>query len=837
MNNNSYKNFSISLLFILCFAINAKAQDKLVLKEVLEALESDYDHTFSYADEVIANYRVFPPATSSTFEQALAAITAQTGLQFEILQDRIVTISQVSEVNRGRCGRLLLEDGTPLQGAVVRSPREHTVTDHNGYFRLLTSEDRDTLSITHLGYRTLHLVANNLDSAGCSPVIMNSKVELLSEITLYNFLTRGIDILADGSIRINATNFGILPGLTQADPLQAVQTLPGINSNDETVTNINIRGGSHDQNYISWNGIRMYQSGHFFSYISAFNPDLVHETTLIRNGTSAQYGGGVSGSILMNSDQKIDSTLSGSAGLNLVNAMATLSVPLGKKAALRVAGRRSLNELFRSQAYQNYFNQAFQNTEVITNSENVIAASDEFRFYDVGGVLNYHLSGRQRIKAGFLLMKNNFSFLENAFVNNVEQSRLSSSEQENRSVFIQYQKWWEQGLSLQLHSYWLNYRIEGRNADILRDQLLIQQNDIEEVGFKVSTGIRLNNALHLLSGYEVLHTGVINLDALQSIRTLNSEERELTRHALFTEAKWTPWKGAELRSGIRFSYFAQADQLSVEPRVNLVHDLGEKSTLNLAAEIKTQSITQEVDLQTDFLGVENRRWFLADNELRPVVMNRQVSLGYMYKNNHWSFHTEGYLKKVESINARSQEFTNNFERIYALGDYTSEGIDVTVNYGARGFSGWLNYSLSNTHYDFPALYPELFPSNFRIRHAMTSGVSYKIKGFNIALGYNSRTGLPTTLPVAGNEVVNNEINYEAPNSSELPYYSRLDGSVTYDLKLPPGMNLRLGAAVWNMFNEENEINRFYRFTDINYPQRASEFSLERTLNVFLKLDF
>lgn len=62
---------------------------------------------------------------------------------------------------------------------------------------------------------------------------------------------------------MNTAEFGILPGLIEPDILQTVQALPGIKSIDETVSDINVRGGTNDQNLILWNGIKMYQSGHF----------------------------------------------------------------------------------------------------------------------------------------------------------------------------------------------------------------------------------------------------------------------------------------------------------------------------------------------------------------------------------------------------------------------------------------------------------------------------------------------------------------------------------------------------------------------------------------------
>ena len=77
----------------------------------------------------------------------------------------------------------------------------------------------------------------------------------LEEIVITNYLTKGISKKSDGKITFNTEEFGILPGLIEPDILQTIQALPGVLSVDETVSNINVRGGTHDQNLILWDGI------------------------------------------------------------------------------------------------------------------------------------------------------------------------------------------------------------------------------------------------------------------------------------------------------------------------------------------------------------------------------------------------------------------------------------------------------------------------------------------------------------------------------------------------------------------------------------------------------
>jgi hypothetical protein len=64
--------------------------------------------------------------------------------------------------------------------------------------------------------------------------------------------------------RFKHQKFGILPGLIEPDILQSIQVLTGIESTNESIANINVRGGTNDQNLMLWDNIKMYHSGHFF---------------------------------------------------------------------------------------------------------------------------------------------------------------------------------------------------------------------------------------------------------------------------------------------------------------------------------------------------------------------------------------------------------------------------------------------------------------------------------------------------------------------------------------------------------------------------------------------
>ena len=159
----------------------------------------------------------------------------------------------------------------------------------------------------------------------------NFITQKLEEVVITNFLTKGISKRSDGKININTEDFGILPGLLEPDILQSIQALPGVMSVDERISNINVRGGTHDQNLILWDGIKMYQSGHFFGLVSAFNPYLTKEVNVSKNGTSVKFGDGVSSVIDMQLSNNLDQEFKAGAGFNLINADGFAKAPLDEK--------------------------------------------------------------------------------------------------------------------------------------------------------------------------------------------------------------------------------------------------------------------------------------------------------------------------------------------------------------------------------------------------------------------------------------------------------------------------------------------------------------------------
>ncbi len=671
-------------------------------------------------------------------------------------------------------------------------------------------------------------------------VISNaSDLELqnLSEVTVTGFLVKGINKLSDGSFEIDISDFDILPGLIDTDVLRAVQAFPGIQSVNETVSNINIRGGTHDQNLILWDDIKMYQSGHFFGLISMFNPQITQRVALTKNGSNTEFTDGVSGTISMETDKNINKKFSGSLGVNFIDANGFADVPISKKSSLQVAARKSISDFTQTPTYNNFFERISQNTEVENNTMSIINSDKEFDFYDASLRWIYKINDEEELRVNFINVANELVFNENTMVNTDEESRESSLTQNSIAGSIQYSKLWNNKWQTTIEAYETDYKLKSVNANILDSQRFLQENKVSETSIKLKVNYKVNDRLQFLNGYHFVETEVTNLDDVDNplFRSLVSEV--LRTHGVFSQLSYkSKDRNTNLFTGIRYNYIGKFNKYIIEPRLSFSHKFFNHFSFEVLGEFKHQNASQVVNFQNDFLGIEKRRWQLSNDNDIPVIKSRQGSVGLSFNKGGWLVSAEGYYKKVKGITTQSQGFQNQYEFVKTSGAYDVKGLDFIIRKQLHNFNSWLSYSYMNNNYTFKTLAENRFPSNLDITHALTLGTNYTSEHFKISAGLNWNSGVPKTSPLPGNEISNGEINYAATNSDQLQDYLRVDISVLYDFKLSTTATANIGLSVWNLLDRKNIINNFYRLND-GVVDEIEQRSLGITPNVVFRVNF
>ena len=245
----------------------------------------------------------------------------------------------------------------------------------------------------------------------------SEKITILDEIILNNILTKGISVKKGGKITIKPDEFKILPGLAEPDILQSIQSLPGVLNANKKLSDINIRGGTHDQNLFLWNNIKMYQTGHFFGLISPFNPYLIKEVNLLKNGTSSKYGDGVSSIIEMNNKKSNTKETKVGFGTDLISLDAFLITPMSKKTELQFSARRAYTDVLRTITYNNFFDRIFQDSDLNPNNAQNTSENEKFFFYDISATIYHKFSKKHQLQVNFLNINNNLKYSNNQNTN------------------------------------------------------------------------------------------------------------------------------------------------------------------------------------------------------------------------------------------------------------------------------------------------------------------------------------------------------------------------------------------------------------------------------------
>ena len=837
--------FTVTFLFFSLFNANAQKEKKVIsLKIILQKISTQHNIIFNYIENEIVVYTLTPPQKEWSLETKIEYIKTETQLQFKLINNKYFTIYNDKKMDKPLCGFLLDSDTElPIENATIYILRTNISTSSNdkGYFELPTISP-NTIQIKHLSYQSLTVNPEDLHAVNCPQIKLFVISEVLEEVVTQRYLTKGISKKNDGSFEIKPKKFGILPGLIEPDVLQTMQQIPGITSENETISNINVRGGTHDQNLFLWNGIRMFQTGHFFGLISAFNASSAQNINIVKNGSSAFYGESVSSLVAISSHSKIIEKSNNSVSANLISTEFYSKIKTSEKASFEFSGRRSLTDVFSSPTYKNYRKRIFQNTIVTNlNSSQVVDynSDDNFYFYDFTAQYQQKIGTKHELSIDVIAIQNSLN------INQYSSSESKNSDlgQQNLGGTINWKTQWNTNNWSQIYFYTSYYNLDSTNESIQNNQIFEQQNTILDMGFQLKNSHKISETIMLENGYQFNEIGVTNFDEINAPFFSRNSKEVLRNHALIVESNYkSKNKKTFLTTGIRANYFEKFKAFLLEPRIQFSQSVTENIRLEILGEQKNQTLSQIIDLQQDFLGIEKRRWTLANNSTIPIQKSNQISFGFTFKNKDWLVTVDNFYKKITGITSTSQGFQNQFEFIKTTGDYMVLGSEVLVQKNFKQFYSWVSYSFNDNNYLFDALSNTEFANNLELIHSVSWAGIYDWHNLKIALGSKWHSGKPFTTPSTNSvdytDPANPIIEYNSPNSSRLKEYVQLNFSASKEWNLSKKTTMQTSISVLNILNTKNVINRFYRVnTSENTIESVDTYSLERTPNVNIKINF
>ena len=833
----------LSLVFIFLLSLTIKAQNKIELKNFLVEIEKQHDVKFTYSDDDLTGNVITTPQKNLSLSEVIDYLNSTTLFNFKVLNDRFITVSFLDK-KITICGKVIdsqtLEPLT-LASIIINNGNIGANTDDNGDFVLKKVPINSTATISYIGYNSITLPVEELFETPCKEIRLNELSKELSEIIIPNFLTSGLQKNIDGSTTLNSKKFGILPGLIEPDILKTIKVLPGIESVNESIANINVRGGTNDQNLMLWDGIKMYHTGHFFGLISAYNPYLTKKATVIKNGTSSQFSDGVSSTVNMLTDNEITRKFSGGGGFNLLSADAFIHIPISNKLEIHASARRSFTDILNTPTYNNYFDRSFQENSIASNKEH--KTTTNFYFYDYSFKVLYDINNKHSLRANLINIKNNLDYTEEYTSENTTFEENSLLKQENLGANITWKTNWNNRFSSELSTFLSEYTINSSDFNIDSNQLQTQFNNVLETEIKLLTKYQFSDILNFTNGAVFNEIGIANKTTVNAPSYTKSVKDVLLKSAIFSELEYKK-KNTYARLGLRANYFHDFNQFLIEPRINVRQKVINNLYLKLKGELKNQTTTQKIDFQDNFLGIEKRRWVLADNDKTPIIKSKQISFGTEFSKNNLQIDLTGFYKFVDGITAANQGFYNNVQTLNSIGSYESKGVEFLINKKSKKISTWLSYTFAENDYTFNTFSPSIFPSSLDITHSLSAALNYSITPkIRLSAGTILRNGTPYTTPVVGNETIQygdrTVVNYDTPNKERLRNFFRVNASGSYQFNISNNIKSTVRVGFTNITNRKNSINTYYVIDNNSETnvRKVNTYSLPFTPNLSFRINF
>ncbi len=635
-----------------------------------------------------------------------------------------------------------------------------------------------------------------------------------------------------------------IPGLVEADPLRAVEVLPGVVTTSDFSSAFNVRGGSADQNLILLDGLPVFNPTHLGGFFSIFNGDMVRRAELQSGGFPARFGGRVSSVLDVQSDPGAGQ-LRWDAGVSLLATRVALAGGVGggvldklrlRSAGWRVSGRRS------------YFDQVLK------------------PFFD----FPYHLTDLQAAFEGWTLGGDRISLTAYTGRDVLD---LTTLDAEDFPLRID----WDWGNDL-LGLRWTRPRRDGGSWEVrtgysrFRSGLSFPDFDDTEIRSGISLGnlegdleLRPTPYLAVTTGGGIRRLAVDNL--FETGGTVFGGGKGTGRELFgYLQAEWNPTADWILEVGGRVEKFepsAGEDVTVFSPRVSVKRFLpGSEWALKASAGRYAQFLHS---IRDEELPVGLDVWILTGDQA-PQVVSDQLQLGLEgYPREGWYGSLEAFYRVFDGVvTTNLAEDPNREGDNYLPGRGLSYGADLFIRRTRGATTGWLALSLLRADRSFPDFLSGLDPApeityapvfDRRVDADLVLQRSLG-RGLEAGLRWNFGTGLPYTRPLgsyvylspriipgsqmewssgSGEEGEETDGFYGVAlsdrNGARYPARHRLDLSLRWTVDRSWG-RMTPYVTVLNVYNRKNVLFYFFQY-DLDPPMRTgiSMFPFLPTLGV------
>jgi outer membrane receptor protein involved in Fe transport len=701
-------------------------------------------------------------------------------------------------------------------------------TNHYGFYSLTLPAGHYTLTVSYVGYEGSRVDIDlnrdlSLDFL-ISPVISsNEAVVVYARKRDANVRTAQM-----GKIDLSMARVKSLPVLFgEVDILKIIQLLPGVSNAGEGNTGLYVRGGGPDQNLILLDDAIVYNTGHLFGFFSIFNSDAIKNTTLIKGGMPAQYGGRLSSVLDISMKEGNMNKFEVDGGLGLIASRLSVQGPIKKdRASFIVSARRTYIDLLIK--------------PFIPKSSSYSGSG--YYFYDLNAKVNYRFSEKDRLYLSGYFGRDVFDF------NNAKRSFLVNVPWGNSTATLRWNHVFNRKLFANTTLLYNDYRFAFNGSQ--ENFQLSLASGIHDLTGKTDFDYYISPRHKARFGAQyTYHTFTPNIltghqDSTEFIPN-NANKKYAREAALYVQDDWQISDRLQLNAGLRWSGFEQVGPYTIyqedadgnktdstdytrgkkikaygglEPRATLRYSIDDETSVKAAVSRNLQYIhlvsNAGTTLPTDL-------WVPSTYRVQPQT-GWQYSAG-LFRNFHDNLYeasVELYYKRMDHQIEYAEGYTPSLsdpEKAFVFGKGRSYGAELYVNKARGRLTGWIGYTLSWTWRIFPGLNNgERFPAKYDRRHDLSAVASFELnKKWKLSAVFVYASGNATSYPEKF-YVIEGTLaqDYSRINQYRLPAYHRLDLSAVYTPEHKRPRKIQ-GSWVFSIYNAYSHLNPYFIYFDQN----------------------
>ncbi len=709
--------------------------------------------------------------------------------------------------------------GETIIGATVSASGRSVNSNQYGFYSLTLDSGVHNVMVSHVSYQ-VYSFPLELNANQTLNLFLYSKSAALNEVIIFSRRRDGnVRSAQMGKIDLTMTQVRTVPAfLGEVDILKTIQLLPGVQSAGEGNSGFYVRGGGPDQNLIMLDDAVVYNSGHLFGFFSVFNSDAIKNTSIIKGGMPAQYGGRLSSVLDVTMKDGNSNKFQGEGGIGLIASRISLQGPIVKdKASFMIAARRtyidalvkpfiSKESNFYGSGYYFYdlnvkvnyrisendklFLSGYFGRDVFTFRNSELSFKANIPWGNSTGTLRWNHVFSQKLFANTTLVYNDYNFTFGAAQNDFEINLASGIRDVSlKSDFDFYPSSKHKikfGLLSTYHKFIPNVT-SGRQDSVV----FAPSNDGEKYA--------LENALYVQDDWELSNRFTVNYGL---------------RYSSFTQlGPYTKYEKDEDLNKLDSTYYGRFNTVKyyggLEPRITMRYAVYPNTSVKGSVTRNLQFIhlvsNAGTTLPTDL-------WVPSTFRVEPQI-SMQYAAGVFKNFNDNSIETsvEVYYKDMQNQIEYKEGYTPSLrdpEEEFVFGKGWSYGAEFFVNKTRGKLTGWVGYTLSWTWRKFAGLNEgKKFPAKYDRRHDLSVVAAYDLNDkWKLGAVFVYATGNATSLPerfYIMNGVLTQE--YSAINQYRLDPYHRMDLSATYTPK--PKKERRIKSswvfAVYNVYNRHN----------------------------------